>query len=75
MEFPSQDVKPDSPVNRVITVKECMSLFNIHQKKTVIMAILTGRLEARKADSEIGQAGGTYLISYSSAFHIWGDRK
>jgi hypothetical protein len=52
-----------------------MSLFNIHQKKTVIMAILTGRLEARKADSEIGQAGGTYLISYSSAFHIWGDRK
>jgi hypothetical protein len=75
MEFPSPDVGPDNPVNQVITVKECMALFHIHQKKTVIMAILTGRLEARKADSDIGQAGGTYLIDYSSAFKVWGDRK
>ena len=65
---------PEQFIKRVITVKECMSLFKLKDKKTVIMACATGRLISRKADQPIGQIGGVWLIDLSSAKAIWGHR-
>lgn len=70
----SEDFDRDSPVNHVITVNECMTIFDIKDRKTIHIAIWTGRLDARKADSDIGEARGFYLISFASAHKLWADR-
>lgn len=71
----TEDYSVDSPINNVITVNECMTIFKIKNRSTVHMAIFKGKLDARKCDSEIGQARGFYLIDYRSAYQLWGDRK
>lgn len=59
-------------LSRVITLKECCELFG-KSRMTVLMAIYSDRLVARKADTPIGERGGIYLISYLSARAMWGD--
>ena len=70
----TQDYSSDSPIHNVITVNECMAMFHIKNRSTVHMAIFKGKLDARKCDSDIGQARGFYLIDFRSAYELWGDR-
>jgi len=60
-------------LSRVITLKECCELFG-KTRMTVLMAIYSDRLAARKADTPVGDRGGAYLISYLSAKTLWGDK-
>lgn len=68
MSAPAND---EQLLNRVITVKEAMEIFGIRQPGTVIMACLTGRVTARKADADVGVRGGVWLISAESATKFW----
>lgn len=70
----SEQYNPLASLEAVITVRECCAQFHIADQKTVLMAIFTGRLTARKADKPIGMRGGVWLIDLSSAKALWGKR-
>lgn len=58
-------------LSRVITLKECCELFG-KSRTAVLMAVYSGRVVNRKADTHPGDRGGIYLISFASAFELWG---
>lgn len=69
-----EEAKRDSPIDKVISMRECMKIFDIKDSKTVLMAILTGRVIGRKMDKEVGEYGGTFIIDFDSAYAKWGHR-
>jgi hypothetical protein len=60
-------------VDSVISIKEARRIFSL-SRISIMMAILSGRVEARKLDDESEFArAGYWIISQESAWKLWGD--
>lgn len=55
----------------VMTVKGCMNTFGFSSPKSIITAILFGKVVAEKADADEGERGGVWLIQAESAYAYW----
>lgn len=57
-----------------LSVRGVMDTFGIKQRKTVIMAIYTGKITAAKFDAVEGDRDGFWLIDAKSAYAYWDNK-
>lgn len=69
--FDFAEVGDNSALGQTMTVNEVMKEFKLKSSKNIITACLLGKVKCRKADAELGERGGVWLIERQSATERW----